>query len=506
MTSLVADSRVLGARAITRSLRNPATIAGAVIFPLLFFALFNIVMRRVMEGRGFDYRQLLPPTIVAQAMLFTGMSSTYYVAADRLSGFIARLRSLPIHRAAPIVGRAVGDVTRSAGSVVVVTVVGVITGMRFEAGVAGAAGFVAVALAFAVVVSLAMGLLGYVASSPQAAVSMASIPYLPLLMLSSGFAPVADFPGWLQPFVRWQPVTCNHRRPPGAHRRRRPGRPAHSQHRVVRRPRRVVRLARGQGVREIRMNTAIAESRIFAGRSVRRLARSPETLISTIAFQVVLLLTMLAVFRAAVEDAADGPYAQRLVPALVVSGLMFGSIGTAVGLFTDLNDGFMQRVRSLPIAPAAPLLGIVAAEVVRAVVAVVALAVVGYATGFRFDNGALPALGFVAVAALAAVSIVWIGLALATVVPSQEALAPPLSGTFLVLLFVSGGLVPLDAYPGWAHPIVRNNPATAYVTALDRLARGGAITGPVLVAVAWSIALTALFGTLAVSMLRRRRT
>ena len=53
-----------------------------------------------------------------------------------------------------------------------------------------------------------IGLLGYVASSPEGAVSLASIPYLPLLMLSSGFVPVEDFPGWLQPFVEYQPVTA----------------------------------------------------------------------------------------------------------------------------------------------------------------------------------------------------------------------------------------------------------------------------------------------------------
>jgi ABC-2 type transport system permease protein len=161
-----------------------------------------------MTSRGFDYRQLLPPTIVAQAMLFCGMSSAYYVAGDRLTGFSARLRALPIHRAAPQVGRSIGDLARAALSLAVVIGVGVLSGMRFRAGWGGFVGFVVVALAFALATSLAMGLLGHVASSPSAAVSMASVPYLPLLMLSSGFAPVDDFPGWLQPFVEWQPVTC----------------------------------------------------------------------------------------------------------------------------------------------------------------------------------------------------------------------------------------------------------------------------------------------------------
>ena len=208
MSSLATDSTLLGVRAVLRARRNPATLISAVLAPLLFFALFSIVMTRVMDAQGFDYRQLLPSTIVVQAMLFAAMSSAYYIAQDRLSGVTGRLRSLPIHRAAPLVGRAIGDLVRSLVSLLVVIAVGVAAGMRFDAGVGGFFGFIGVALLFSMAVSLGMGLIGYVASSPEGAVSIASLPYLPLLMVSTGFAPVEDFPGWLQPFVEWQPVSA----------------------------------------------------------------------------------------------------------------------------------------------------------------------------------------------------------------------------------------------------------------------------------------------------------
>ncbi|MEM9711210.1 MAG: ABC transporter permease [Actinomycetota bacterium] len=207
MTSAFAGSALLGQRAIERSRRNPASVLGAVVFPLLFFALFNVVLRRVMDAQGFDYVQLLPPTIVVQAMLFAGMSSAYYVADDRLSGITERFASLPIGRAAPAIGRALGDLARAAISLVVVIGVGVAAGMRFDAGLVWIPLFVLVALLFSLAVALGMGLLGLSASSPEAAVSLATIPYLPLLMLSSGFAPIENFPDWLEPIVRNQPVT-----------------------------------------------------------------------------------------------------------------------------------------------------------------------------------------------------------------------------------------------------------------------------------------------------------
>ncbi|MEO1064357.1 MAG: ABC transporter permease [Actinomycetota bacterium] len=207
MTSIMAGSGLLGRRAIERSRRNPASVVGAILFPLLFFALFNIVLRRVMDSQGFDYVQLLPPTIVVQAMLFAGMSSAYYVADDRLSGITERFFSLPIGRAAPAVGRSIGDLARATVSVLVLVVVGLATGMRFNAGLAWVPAFVGLALLFALAVSLGMGLIGLIASSPEGAVSIASIPYLPLLMLSTGFVPVEDFPDWLEPIVRNQPIT-----------------------------------------------------------------------------------------------------------------------------------------------------------------------------------------------------------------------------------------------------------------------------------------------------------
>lgn len=207
MKALISDGTMLGVRAFTHLRRNPASMVSAIVMPLLFFGLFQMVMRRIMAARGFDYTQLLPPTIIIQAMLFAAMSSAYFIAGDKTSGIMARFRSLPLHPLAPLVGRSASDVARSFVSLVVLLVVSVAAGMRFGAGWQWLPLYVLVALLFALSAALVMGLVGYQASSPEAASSIASIPYLPLIMLSNGFAPVEDFPGWLQPFVRYQPVS-----------------------------------------------------------------------------------------------------------------------------------------------------------------------------------------------------------------------------------------------------------------------------------------------------------
>ncbi|MFV0308482.1 MAG: ABC transporter permease [Desertimonas sp.] len=251
-----------------------------------------------------------------------------------------------------------------------------------------------------------------------------------------------------------------------------------------------------------RRSAATADA-VFVGRAVKRVFRRPDTVVSTVVFPAVLLLTLIAVFSTAVEAFEGDDYAQRLVPGLIVSGLMFGSVGTAIGFWMDRESGFMDRIRSMPVPTSAPLVGTVIAETVRALLAVAVLVALGVAFGFRFSNGVVPGIWFVVVAGVAAMSLSFIGLSMATVAKSQESLGPPLGALFLVLLFFSEGMIPLEGYPGWAQPVVRAAPATAYVNLLDHLARGGQLVRPMLAAGAWSIALVGVLGTFAVTRLRR---
>lgn len=205
--SAVRDGRLVASRNLLRLGRNRAALASATVFPLIFFFGFLSVLRRSLEARGIDYPQYLPPAVVAQAMFFAAMSSAFALADDKASGLLERLRSLPVDRWAPLAGRVAADVVRGGLSLVVVLAAAHLVGFRFEAGALAALGFVAIALLLLVAVAAAFGLVGLTAPSPEAASSTVALPYLPLLMLSTGFVPAEGFPGWLQPVVRSQPVS-----------------------------------------------------------------------------------------------------------------------------------------------------------------------------------------------------------------------------------------------------------------------------------------------------------
>lgn len=253
-----------------------------------------------------------------------------------------------------------------------------------------------------------------------------------------------------------------------------------------------------------------AATRALTRRELLRAAATPATTVQSIVFPALLLLVLLAVFGDAVEEFSGELYVQRITPALVISGAAFGSLGAVSGLFADRRSGFFDRLRVAPLGGGAHHRGLSAvvlarsaSEHVRVAVTSVAIVALGAVVGFRFEGGLLDAAAFFVLAVVFGACFGWIGFALAVRGSSMEAVVPPVSALFLALLFLSHGMVPLEAFPGWVQPVVRVAPSSVMIQTLQRLASGGPVVGPLLGALAWTAAITAVFGQLALSGLTR---
>lgn len=251
-------------------------------------------------------------------------------------------------------------------------------------------------------------------------------------------------------------------------------------------------------------------------REVMRTLATPAVIVQAVAFPAVLLMVLLAVFGSAVEDFSGGePYVQRLTPALVISGAAFGSMGTVLGLFEDRSSGFFDRIRLIPFGgdttDGAGLRGLRAMMLARSIseharvfAGTVVLTALGAVFGFRFEAGLGRALAFFVLATIFGASFCWIGFALATKGSSMEAVVPPVSALFLILLFLSHGMVPIEAFPDWVQPVVEVAPSSMMMLTLQRLSGGGEVAGPLLGALAWTIGFTVVFGLIAAKGLARR--
>lgn len=246
---------------------------------------------------------------------------------------------------------------------------------------------------------------------------------------------------------------------------------------------------------------AIAHGLVCAGRSLRVLSRSPATVVQSVAFPTLLLCVLLAAFGRVIGGSVS-EYANRLVPQLVLAGGAFGAMGTGIAVYTDRAGGMVDRLRSLPIARSAYLSGVVVADAARALAATVVLTAVGFLFGFRFDQGPVAALGFVALAVAFGFIWAWLAVRIGLTARQPESIGSAMNGPVLMLFFLSVGFVPVDGFPGVVQPIVRINPMSCAVNALIGLSSQGPVLVPVLQTMAWVVGLSAL---LAFDAIRRFR-
>jgi ABC transporter DrrB family efflux protein len=203
----LADSLAMAGRNVRRLLRAPDQISFTLISPIMFVLLFRYVFGGAISGLGhLNYVNYLIPGIAVQTALFSSGNSGFALAEDRASGFVDRLRSLPMARIAVLAGRVIADSLNNATGLVIIVLVGLLVGFRPHSVPGLVAGFLLL-LAFTMATSFIFALLGLYASSAQAVNAMTFPVIFPLTFASSAFVPTATMPSWLRAFADHQPVT-----------------------------------------------------------------------------------------------------------------------------------------------------------------------------------------------------------------------------------------------------------------------------------------------------------
>jgi ABC-type multidrug transport system permease subunit len=95
---------------------------------------------------------------------------------------------------------------RIAWSILIITGFAMVLGFSFGGGAGGALGAFVLVLAFGLVMCWPMAFLGITARTPESVNTWAFMIILPLTFASSAYAPVDTMPGWLQAFVKANPV------------------------------------------------------------------------------------------------------------------------------------------------------------------------------------------------------------------------------------------------------------------------------------------------------------
>lgn len=197
-------SRILTVRNLSRC---RVDLTFAVVAPILGLAGLTFLLRGVIDTGPMSYAQYVLPAVVVQAMLFGALTTTDRAAHEKASGLGTRLRTLPISRYAPLIARMNYCVIRGVLATIASVVAAWAFGFRFSTGVACVAAFFALSLTLTLALSLGADATGMKAGRTEVASQLLMVPQLLFVLLSTGVAPLQSFPKWVQPFVKYQPIS-----------------------------------------------------------------------------------------------------------------------------------------------------------------------------------------------------------------------------------------------------------------------------------------------------------
>jgi ABC-2 type transport system permease protein len=201
----VATAATFATRTLKQFVRTPQLIVLGAATSTMFLLIFRYVFGGAI-GTGVSYADFLIPGLAAAGAFFSGTGAAVGVAEDLDSGLYDRMRSLPVPRAAVLLGRSIADTALVTWALFVTVAVGFATGFRFHGSSTDAVLAVVLCVIYGSAFTWPFITMGLVAGNAQAANGMAMMAF-PLVFVSSAYVPVESMPGWMQPVADHQPIT-----------------------------------------------------------------------------------------------------------------------------------------------------------------------------------------------------------------------------------------------------------------------------------------------------------
>jgi ABC-2 type transport system permease protein/oleandomycin transport system permease protein len=238
-------------------------------------------------------------------------------------------------------------------------------------------------------------------------------------------------------------------------------------------------------------------------RNLIRMRRDPQLIVLATVQPVLFVLMFRYVFGGAIHVPGQR-YVDFLMPGIWVLTVVMGALQTAVGVAEDVQNGLVERLRSLPMNRAAMLIGRTSSDMARNLLVVTLMCGVGFAVGFHLHTNVVALLAALALLLAFAYALSWLFVLVGLFTKNAETAQALSFPIMAVLVFASGCFVPVASMPGWLQAFARNQPVTQVVDALRSLVLGGPTATHVVIALAWIIGMTAVTAPLAAKRYRSR--
>jgi ABC-2 type transport system permease protein/oleandomycin transport system permease protein len=248
---------------------------------------------------------------------------------------------------------------------------------------------------------------------------------------------------------------------------------------------------------------AARDSWTEATRHLRIVPRNIELLIFATIQPIMFVLLFVYVFGGAIQVSGFDDYNQFLIPGVFAQTVVFGSSFTSIGIAEDMQKGYIDRLRSLPMARSAVLIGRTVSDLVRNCITFAVMLLVSFAIGFRFEGSLLAAALATALLLAFSYSLSWVQALIGLSVKSGEAANSAGFIWMFPMTFVSSAFVDPATMPGWLQPIAEHNPFTKATNAARALYNGLPVGNDAWITLAWSVGITAAFAALSIRKFSR---
>lgn len=240
----------------------------------------------------------------------------------------------------------------------------------------------------------------------------------------------------------------------------------------------------------------------MAKRSLRHTVRSFDTILTVLAMPIATMLMMVYVFGGAITTGSI-KYITFVVPGVIVMTVVSGIAYAAFRLNIDIQKGFINRFRSMPVAPSSILGGQVASSVLSNLFSVVVVLFVALLVGFRSDADLAAWLLFCGLLILLTTALTWLAVFFGLLASSAEG-AGAFSYILIFMVFVSSAFIPTGKMNKYVRAFANHQPMTPIIQTLRSLLVHGTAGNTAWTALAWCVGLLVVSYTLALRAYKRR--
>ncbi|MEZ7240981.1 ABC transporter permease [Rhodococcus sp. GXMU-t2271] len=200
----------LTVRNLRTSARVPQLLMFSLTMPMAMLVLFSQVFRSVTAGPGFppgvSYIDFLTPAMLAVSTVMAGTNAGVSAAIDHTNGLHDRFAALPMRTALPAMARTLNEGVFTLARAALLALAALALGFQFHGTAVDAVAAVVVLVVLAGAMSALFGLIGDRLRRPDVVQFAGMMVMMPLMFVSSAFAPIETMPGWMQAMAAANPV------------------------------------------------------------------------------------------------------------------------------------------------------------------------------------------------------------------------------------------------------------------------------------------------------------